>query len=144
MLGSFVWGMAGLFLWKAGGRRASARKRLAANLLPLRRAARAGDPHLFRRAFADLMRADPRAARLCAQDKVVSAEIAALDAFLFGKQEIPPPALNSLCKQIARALRAKEEAQAAASSLAPLDGLAREERRKFALSRWIGLARSLS
>ncbi|MBG0810549.1 BatD family protein [Methylosinus sp. H3A] len=100
-LASFVATAALVFLLAA----ASSERRLArrpAALGALRRAARAGDAAAFRRAASQLAQADRAGWRAVVTREDIGAQLAALDAFLYGRDSAAsPPALAPLGRAIA-------------------------------------------
>lgn len=84
----------------------------------LARAARRRDARSFHAALTDAGRRDPALAAAWRADPGLGPRLAALDAALFGKGDVPVPALDGL----ARDLRAIRAPAAPADGLAPLDG----------------------
>ncbi len=118
---SAVWLIAAIHLLRNTrhtARSAWQRRRL---LRPLRAAARANDARAFRAALSALLHTDMACARACNTPALRNA-IAMLDAHLFGLGDRPPPALDALCRDLDRALRAeRKHAARPDAALVPID-----------------------
>jgi hypothetical protein len=117
-LAAFLWGLAVLHLVR-GDRLGTGLPRGAR--LALRRAARRRDARAFAHCLARTARDHPPAAAAWRADPSIRADLAALDAHLFGAGATAAPPLPALRRRILRAA-CKEGTPPASDALMPIDG----------------------